>query len=99
MAVRTAFEAGNGARRGRRTWWEGFVVGVTNPKSAVFFAAVLPQFVNPVAGQPGLQMLLLGAVFAALALGSDAAWGVVAGAPRTWFGRSARRLELMGGAA
>ncbi len=45
-----------------------------------------------------LQMLVLGAVFAAMALGSDAVWGVLAGALRTWFGRSARRLELMGDA-
>jgi threonine/homoserine/homoserine lactone efflux protein len=83
----------------RRSWWEGFVVGVTNPKTAVFFAAVLPQFVDPAAGHASLQMLVLGAVFAAIALVSDTLYGLAAGTVRGWFTRSARRLELVGGAA
>jgi threonine/homoserine/homoserine lactone efflux protein len=44
-------------------------------------------------------MTVLGAVFAAIALGSDSVWGVVAGAARAWFARSGRRLDLIGGAA
>jgi threonine/homoserine/homoserine lactone efflux protein len=99
-ALRAAFEAPTAAPvGGRRTWWEGYVVGATNPKTAVFFAAVLPQFVDRSAGHAGLQMVILGAVFAAIALASDAVWGVAAGAVRSWFARSTRRLELVGGAA
>ncbi|GAA0471537.1 hypothetical protein Ade02nite_34960 [Paractinoplanes deccanensis] len=44
-------------------------------------------------------MVVLGAVFSAIALAMDSVWGVAAGAVRSWFGRSARRLDLVGGAA
>ena len=83
----------------RRTWSEGFVVGVTNPKTAVFFAAVLPQFIDRSAGHASVQMIVLGAVFAVIALASDAVYGATAGAIRGWFARSTRRLDLVGGAA
>lgn len=98
-AIRQAFERQASPLSGRRTWWEGFVVGVTNPKTAVFFAAVLPQFVDRSAGHAGVQMLVLGAVFTGIALISDAGYGVAASAVRAWFARSARRLDLVGGAA
>ena len=83
----------------RRTWWEGFVVGVTNPKTAVFFAAVLPQFVDRSAGHASVQMIIFGMVFALIAFTSDAVYGASAGAVREWFARSTRRLDLVGGAA
>ncbi|AYY12174.1 LysE family translocator [Actinobacteria bacterium YIM 96077] len=98
-ALHSAFNADTSVVSDRRTWWEGFVVSVTNPKSAVFFAAVLPQFVEPQAGSPALQMLTFGAIFTLIALACDSVWGVTAGAVRAWFARSARRLELVGGAA
>jgi threonine/homoserine/homoserine lactone efflux protein len=97
--LRAALEAEVSVVGSRRTWWEGFVVGVTNPKSAVFFAAVLPQFVDRAAGHVSVQMLVLSVIFAVIALASDAVWGVAAGAVRAWFARSARRLDLVGGAA
>ncbi|MFI9172801.1 LysE family translocator [Streptomyces lincolnensis] len=90
----TAAGAGRG---GLRTFWEGFAVGVTNPKTIVFFAAVLPQFVDRAHGQVAAQMLLLGLVFNVIALVSDAAWGLVAATARGWFARSPRRLSLVGG--
>lgn len=77
---------------------DGIVVGVSNPKAIVFFAAVLPQFVNRSAGHVPVQMLLLGTVFIAIALLSDSAWAVAAGAARAWIARSPKRLELVGGA-
>jgi threonine/homoserine/homoserine lactone efflux protein len=76
---------------------DGFVVGVGNPKVIVFFAAVLPQFVDRTAGHVTAQLLVLGALFAGIALISDSAWAVAAGSARAWLGRSPRRLELIGG--
>ncbi|MEU3512929.1 LysE family translocator [Streptomyces longwoodensis] len=97
-SLRAAFAA-EGAGRGRlRTLWEGFAVGVANPKTIVFFAAVLPQFVDREQGHVVAQMLLLGLVFNAIALASDSVWGLTAATARTWFARSPRRLSLVGGA-
>jgi threonine/homoserine/homoserine lactone efflux protein len=76
---------------------DGFVVGVTNPKVIVFFAAVLPQFADRSAGHVPLQMLLLGAIFIGIALVSDSIWAIIAGTARNWFARSPRRLEIIGG--
>jgi threonine/homoserine/homoserine lactone efflux protein len=63
----------------------------------VFFAAVLPQFADPAAGHVPLQLLMLGAIFVAIALISDSMWALAAGTARSWFGRSPRRLEFVGG--
>ncbi|HVX42321.1 MAG TPA: LysE family translocator [Mycobacteriales bacterium] len=82
---------------GRRAFREGVTVGLTNPKVAIFFAAVVPQFVDRSAGHVPLQMLLLGLIFSAVALISDSAWGVVAGTARSWLSGSPRRMELIGG--
>ena len=76
---------------------DGFMVGVGNPKIVVYFAAVLPQFVDRQAGHVPEQLLLLGALFAGIALLSDSAWALVAGSARAWFGKSPRRLALIGG--
>jgi threonine/homoserine/homoserine lactone efflux protein len=90
--------AGAGPARGDwRTLWDGFLVGVANPKTIVFFAAVLPQFVDPGQGHVVAQMLLLGLVFNIIALASDSTWGLVAATARSWFARSPRRLGLVGG--
>lgn len=80
---------------------EGFIVGVTNPKTIAFFVAVLPQFVDVSSGAVPLQMIELGLVFFVFALLSDGAWALVAAAARSWFGRSPRRiatLSAIGGA-
>ncbi len=81
----------------RRALRQGFLVGVTNAKTAVFFAAVLPQFVDKTAGPASVQILLLGLVFILIALCSDSIWALVAGTAREWFARSPRRLEMVGG--
>jgi threonine/homoserine/homoserine lactone efflux protein len=84
-------------RSTRRIVREGFTVGVTNPKTTVFFAAVLPQFVAQGRGNQPVQMLVLSVVFIAVALVSDSAYGLLAGTARTWFQRSPRRLETVAG--
>lgn len=84
--------------QGRHSVLSGFLVGVTNPKTAVFFAAVLPQFADPSAGPLTLQLLVLGLVFVVIAMICDSLQGVAAGTFRAWFGRSERRMELVGGA-
>ncbi|MDX2972376.1 LysE family translocator [Kribbella solani] len=83
---------------GRKTVRQGFLVGVTNAKTAVFFAAALPQFVDKGASSPAwAQILLFGLIFTLIALASDSIWAFVAGTAREWFARSPRRLELVGG--
>lgn len=92
--------AGVGQRsRGRlRSVGDGFLVGVANPKTAVFFIAILPEFVSRSGGHLAAQMLMLGVVFVVIAAFSDSAWSLLASAARAWLGRSPRRLELIGGA-
>ena len=80
-----------------RLMLDGFGVGVTNPKVIVFFAAILPQFVDRAAGHVPVQIITLGAIFAGIALLSDSAWALVAGTARAWLARSPRRLAALGG--
>ena len=74
---------------------EGFIVGATNPKSLVFFVAVLPQFVEYTSGAIPLQLAILGAVFLLIALVSDSIWALVAGTARQWFARSPKRISTL----
>ncbi len=92
-ALETAVEA----KSIRRIVRDGFVVGLSNPKSIVFFTAVLPQFVDRSAGHVPAQMLLLGLMFMAIAVICDSTWALAAGTARAWIARSPRRLELIGG--
>ncbi len=75
---------------------QGFLVGVSNPKTIVFFIAVLPPFVDYAAGGIPLQMLTLGTVFVAIALVTDSMWALMAGIARDWFARSPRRISTLG---
>jgi threonine/homoserine/homoserine lactone efflux protein len=77
---------------------DGFVVGAANPKATVFFAAILPQYIQPDGAPAALQMATLGIIFIAIALISDGIWALVAGTARNWFAGSPRRLERVGGA-
>jgi threonine/homoserine/homoserine lactone efflux protein len=83
-------------RSGVRVLVEGFVVGVSNPKSIAFFLAILPQFVDLHTGSVPLQLFVLGAITVAIGVSCDAIWVLLASAARDWFGRSPRRLEAMG---
>jgi len=85
-------------RGGWRAGLDGFLVGVANPKTVVFFAAVLPQFIDRDRGGVPGQMLVLGLIFVLIALVCDSAWSLAASGARAWFGRSPRRLRIVGGA-
>jgi threonine/homoserine/homoserine lactone efflux protein len=74
---------------------DGFWVGVLNPKAIVFFAAVLPQFVDIDGGNITAQLLFMGLVFCVLAFISDSTWGLLAGTARQWLATDARRLEYL----
>lgn len=74
---------------------DGFWVGVLNPKAIVFFAAVLPQFVDIDGGKVTTQLLFLGLTFCVLAFISDGAYGVLAGTARQWLAKSNDRLERL----
>jgi threonine/homoserine/homoserine lactone efflux protein len=62
-----------------RLYRQGIVVNTLNPKTALFFLAFLPQFVDPSRGAAWAQILLLGVLFAALGFLSDSTWALVAG--------------------
>jgi threonine/homoserine/homoserine lactone efflux protein len=74
----------------------GFIVGITNPKTLVFFVAFLPQFVDASAGHVGLQMTVLGLAFGGMAICSDSIWALAASKARDWFARKPNRLDRLG---
>jgi threonine/homoserine/homoserine lactone efflux protein len=78
---------------------DGFVIGVTNPKSIVFLVVALPEFTDRTPGHLPVQaqILILGALFPAIAFVLDSVWAAAAGTARQWLSRSPRRLALIGG--
>jgi len=83
---------GDVAPRALRSMRDGFWVGALNPKAIVFYAAVLPQFIDRDKGHITAQLILLGAIFSALAFISDGSWGLLAGTARAWLAKDASRL-------
>jgi threonine/homoserine/homoserine lactone efflux protein len=81
-------------RRLRRIFTQGVVVNVLNPKTALFFLAFLPQFVNRDAGHVGTQIAALGLVFVALAVVSDGVWALAAGSASERLRASRRFLAV-----
>lgn len=79
----------------RRIVRQGFMVGVLNPKSLVFFAAVFPHFVSRPQGHITTQLLVLGLIFSVMAFFSDGTWGLIAGTARQWLSGSASRLVVL----
>jgi threonine/homoserine/homoserine lactone efflux protein len=83
-----------------RLFWQGVIVNVLNPKTALFFLAFLPQFIDPSAGPVAPQMLVLGTLLVGLGVLSDGTYALIAaGAGRRLRSAAASRrvLERMSG--
>jgi threonine/homoserine/homoserine lactone efflux protein len=78
----------------RRLYGQGVVVNVLNPKTALFFLAFLPQFVDPARGAAWEQILLLGLLFACLGAVTDGTWALVAGTFGQWLRGGRRYLKV-----
>ncbi len=94
-----AAEAPPGTPARRAVLRQAFLVAVLNPKTALFFLAFLPQFADPSRGALGAQILLLGAIFIAVAVLTDCAYALLAGGIGAWlrrhpaFGRGERHVS------
>jgi threonine/homoserine/homoserine lactone efflux protein len=85
-------QAASSERRLLRIFAQGVLVNLLNPKTALFFLAFLPQFVDPSLGHPSLQIFQLGVLFALMGWISDSVWAVLAGTVADRF-RSSVRLR------
>lgn len=77
--LRTPSKASVPVTPGRRVFWDGFIVQILNPKTALFFLAFLPQFVTLDGWPTALQAALLGAIFVTIALLTDSLYALGAG--------------------
>jgi threonine/homoserine/homoserine lactone efflux protein len=80
-----------------KTLREGFFVGLSNPKTMVFFTAVLPGFVDVKQGNVMLQLLILGIIFEIIGILSDSMYAIGAGLARDWFAKDVKRLAIVQG--
>lgn len=76
-----------------RIFFQGIVVNVLNPKTALFFFAFIPQFVDPARGSVALQIMLLGGLFSLMGVLSDGTYAVLAGAVGHWLKGNLKALR------
>jgi threonine/homoserine/homoserine lactone efflux protein len=74
----------------QRVYMQGVLVNILNPKTAIFFFAFLPQFVNPSRGHVSLQFFALGMLFTIMGFTSDSIWALTAGSAAGWLRRNLR---------
>jgi threonine/homoserine/homoserine lactone efflux protein len=77
----------------RRAFGDAFLVGISNPKTAVFFVAFFPQFLHREAGPIWSQVLVLGAIFVAIGALLDSVYALAAGTIGRWLARHPRAVE------
>lgn len=83
------------APKSRHLLRESVIVGISNPKTIVFFTAIFPQFVSASNGPLVWQMVELGFVFVFFGISGDAVYALAAGAARDWFAQSQGRIGLI----
>jgi threonine/homoserine/homoserine lactone efflux protein len=83
------------SRSNSHLFWHGVVVNVLNPKTAIFFVAFFPQFVDPSKGPVALQMVVLGLCFVVLGILSDGSYALAASAATRLFRRNVRRRRRL----
>ena len=76
-----------------KIFYEGVAVNVLNPKTALFFFAFLPQFVDPSRGAVAGQILLLGGILVVMGILSDGAYAIMAGSVGSWVKKNTRVLR------
>ena len=76
-----------------RVFSQGIVVNVLNPKTALFFFAFLPQFIDPARGHVATQILSLGILFAGMGTTSDCLWALFSGSVAGWLRNSQRWMR------
>jgi threonine/homoserine/homoserine lactone efflux protein len=86
LLARDAVQPGAGVQRQslRRIFRQGVLVAVLNPKTALFFLAFLPQFVDPSQGSVTTQLLTLGCLFVLMAIVTDSLYALLAGTAGHW---------------
>lgn len=77
-----------------QVFWQAMVVAILNPKTALFFFAFLPQFVDATHGAVPLQMVALGLMVVILAIVSDSGYALVAGTAGRWLRGNLRYLRF-----
>lgn len=83
LGIRKLLSSDNGAEEEikqeslRQIYWQGVAINILNPKTALFFFAFLPQFVDPARGNVVAQNLLLGMIFVGLAIVTDSLYALV----------------------
>jgi threonine/homoserine/homoserine lactone efflux protein len=101
LGIRTFREAGNAAPPpvdsigAKRAFRDGIVVEAFNPKTAAFFLAFIPQFLEPAAGHPALQFMALGLISVTLNTAADIIVVIVASTARTSLLRQPRLLHRL----
>ena len=94
MALQSSHRGQLGWAQFRRIFWQGVVVNALNPKTALFFLAFLPQFINPARASATRQILALGAIFVVMALVSDGLYALAAGTMGAWLRRNPYFLRV-----
>ena len=104
--LRSRPDAASGPNVAPQSLWRGFregwIVAVLNPKTALFFLAFLPQFIDPARGPAALQLVVLGLLLVIIAAASDTCYALLTGSASAWMRDRAhllRRGRLVSGGA